>query len=135
LGIHATIDLDGYVRFGPNVEWLKQPFSVTNKHNNDVDFSVNESHETKQVFYEEIKKYWPAIDFEDLVPDYAGIRPKLFCEDDDDETKKKYSDFRIDGLAVHGIKDLCCLYGIESPGLTSSLAIGEFVKNIMIKQN
>ena len=109
LGTHATVDLTGSVRFGPDVEWIDDP----------EDYSVDPAR--AEVFADGIRDYWPAIDEVELVPDYAGIRPKLAGPADPP------ADFRIDGPADHGIAGLVCLHGIESPGLTSSLTIGELV--------
>lgn len=109
LGVHATLDLAGQVRFGPDVEWVDDPEDYT------VDPARGED------FAAAIEVYWPGIRGHSLVPAYAGIRPKL-CGPGDPP-----ADFRIDGPEQTGIDQLCCLYGIESPGLTSSLAIGECV--------
>jgi L-2-hydroxyglutarate oxidase LhgO len=101
LGVHLTIDMVGQGRFGPDVEW------VTIR-----DFQVDESR--KAAMLSSIRKYWPAIGEDDLVPAYAGIRPKLM---------DPAADFMIQGPRDHGIAGLVNLFGIESPGLTSSLAI------------
>jgi L-2-hydroxyglutarate oxidase LhgO len=109
LGIHATLDLAGQVRFGPDVEWIEQP-----------DYRV--SAKRLNAFYEAIATYYPGIDRNRLNPDYAGVRPKLSAPN---ETA---SDFLIQGKSTHGITGLINLMGIESPGLTSSLAIAELVQ-------
>ncbi len=109
LGVHATLDLSGQVRFGPDVEWTADP----------DDYSLDPSR-AKQ-FRQAIREYWPAVDDTELLPDYVGIRPKLAGPHDPP------ADFRIDGPADHGIAGLICLHGIESPGLTASLALGELV--------
>ena len=109
LGVHATLDLGGGVRFGPDVEWTPDP----------DDYSLDPSRADS--FREAIREYWPAVDETELVPDYVGIRPKLAGPDDPP------ADFRVDGPADHGIAGLVCLHGIESPGLTSSLALGDLV--------
>ncbi|WP_133366366.1 NAD(P)/FAD-dependent oxidoreductase [Qipengyuania sediminis] len=109
LGIHATIDLAGQVRFGPDVEWIADPY----------DYTVDPSR--ADLFVQGIGEYWPEIESAELVPDYAGIRPKLV------EPGDPPADFRIDGPADHGLARLVCLHGIESPGLTASLAIGALV--------
>lgn len=105
LGIHATIDLAGRVKFGPDVEWVPD----------DQDLIVNPAR--GESFYAAIRTYWPELADGSLVPDYAGIRPKLH------HAGQPMPDFRLDGPAEHGIPGLVNLLGIESPGLTSSLAI------------
>ena len=114
LGIHATLDLDGATRFGPNVEWVEQ-----------LDYGVDERHVTE--FYESIRNYWPDLQQGALQPGYAGIRPKLVGPG------SKAADFVIEGPAQHGCKGLVNLLGIESPGLTSCLAIGEYVADLVIQ--
>ncbi|WP_057882136.1 NAD(P)/FAD-dependent oxidoreductase [Tsuneonella troitsensis] len=109
LGTHATIDLTGAVRFGPDVEWITDP----------DDYHVD-PHRAEQ-FAQGIADYWPAVDPSLLVPDYAGIRPKLVGPG------QPPADFRIDGPADHGIAGLVSLHGIESPGLTASLPLGDLV--------
>ncbi len=109
LGVHATIDLAGRVRFGPDIEW------VSSEHDLAVD------PDRAAVFYEAIRRYWPALPDEALTPDYAGIRSKIHGPD------RPMPDFRIEGPADHGVAGLINLLGIESPGLTASLAIGEEV--------
>lgn len=105
LGIHATIDLGGDVRFGPDVEWIDR-----------IDHSVDPARAER--FYAAIRRYWPGLPDGALHPTFAGIRPKLAGPGE------AAADFRIDGPAEHGVSGLWTLYGIESPGLTSSLAIG-----------
>ncbi|AMJ63316.1 NAD(P)/FAD-dependent oxidoreductase [Bosea sp. PAMC 26642] len=109
LGIHATIDMAGRVKFGPDVEWVSD----------DQDLIVDPARADK--FYAAIRTYWPGLQDGALVADYAGIRPKLHS------ASEPMPDFRIDGPQVHGVPDLVNLLGIESPGLTSSLAIAEMV--------
>ena len=112
LGIHVGFDLAGGMRFGPDVEFV-----------NKIDYSFNESLKSK--FIESISQYWPEINSTKLHPDYTGIRPKITKPN---ETMK---DFSIQTSVDHGIKNLINLQGIESPGLTSSLAIGKFVTNLL----
>ena len=107
LGIHATLDLGKRVRFGPDVEWIDR-----------IDYSVNASRAPS--FYEAIRRYWPRLADGALVPDYTGIRPKLHGPGE------PQPDFRIESAAEHGIEGLVNLLGIESPGLTSSMAIGDY---------
>lgn len=110
LGIHATIDMGGRVKFGPDVEWVES----------DQDLIVDPARGEK--FYAAIRSYWPALPDGALVADYAGIRPKLHGP------TEPMPDFRIDGPESHGVPKLVNLLGIESPGLTSSLAIAEMVR-------
>lgn len=105
LGIHATLDLDGKLRFGPDVEWIDV-----------VDYSVDATR--REAFAESIRSYWPPVRAEDLVPGYAGIRPKLVGPG------QPPADFRIEVAASGPARQLVHLLGIESPGLTASLAIG-----------
>ncbi len=106
LGVHVTLDLAGRMRFGPDVEWIAQE-------NYDVDPSRAE------VFYARIRDYWPALPDRTLVPDYAGIRPKLTGPGE------PAADFMIDAPPDHGLPGLVHLFGIESPGLTASLSLAE----------
>lgn len=108
LGVHATLDLSGAVRFGPDVEWVDEP-------RYDVDPA------RAQAFYAAIREYWPSLPDDSLHPAYSGVRPKLRGPD------SSASDFVIEGAAEHGVRGLINLLGIESPGLTSSLALGEEV--------
>lgn len=109
LGIHATIDLQGRCRFGPDVEWVTRA----------DDLAVDPGR--AQVFYDAIRTYWPDLADGALQPDYAGIRPKLHGPD------QPMPDFRIDGPEIHGLAGLVNLFGIESPGLTASLALADMV--------
>ena len=109
LGVHLTLDLGGQAKFGPDVQWVDGP----------DDLVVSSAHE--QTFYNEVRKYWPALADGALQAGYAGIRPKI------SGPNEAAADFCIQGPAAHGIKGLVNLFGIESPGLTSSLAIGEAV--------
>ena len=95
-------------RFGPDVEWLEDEFEPDN-------YKVDPSR--AQSFYAAIRRYWPQLPDNSLVPDYAGIRPKIVYPD------QRTIDFEISAEQDHGIPGLVNLYGIESPGLTSSLAI------------
>jgi L-2-hydroxyglutarate oxidase LhgO len=109
LGIHATIDMAGHVRFGPDVEWTDDP----------QDYHVDAARES--AFRESIAGYYPGIASRSLLPAYAGIRPKLVG------AGEVPADFRIDLPEQHGIAGLANLHGIESPGLTASLAIARLV--------
>jgi len=108
IGLHYTRDLAGQGRFGPDVEWVPEI-------NYDVDGRRAER------FYESIRRYWPGLKDGALQPSYAGVRPKL------QSPKEQPKDFLIQGPDEHGIKGLINLFGIESPGLTASLAIAEHV--------
>lgn len=108
LGVHLTLDLGGQARFGPDTEWIDTL-------NYDVD-PVR-----AQRFYDAIRRYWPALPDGALMPAYAGIRPKIT------PPGAPAADFRIDGPTEHGVPGLVNLFGIESPGLTASLAIGDHV--------
>ena len=112
LGIHVGFDLAGGMRFGPDVEFV-----------NKIDYSFNES--LKDKFIDSISKYWPDINPNRLHPDYTGIRPKIT------KPNESMRDFSIQTANDHGIENFINLQGIESPGLTSSLAIGKFVTNLL----
>jgi L-2-hydroxyglutarate oxidase LhgO len=109
LGVHLTLDLGGQAKFGPDVQWVDGP----------DDLVVSAAHE--QAFYNEVRKYWPALSDGALQAGYAGIRPKI------SGPQEAAADFCIQGPTVHGVKGLVNLFGIESPGLTSALAIGDAV--------
>jgi len=119
LGVHATIDLSNSTRFGPDVEWLDK--GIDNP--NDIDMSVDP--QRADSFYAAIRKYWPDLQDGNLVPDYCGIRPKLMHPNVNTHTHLK--DFMIAGECYHSVQGLTVLLGIESPGLTSSLSIGNYV--------
>jgi L-2-hydroxyglutarate oxidase LhgO len=108
LGTHVTLDLAGRMRFGPDVEWIERE-----------DYEVDPRR--AESFSASIRRYWPGLPDGALVPDYSGIRPKLTGPGE------KAADFMIDGPAEHGLPGLVHLFGIESPGLTSSLSIAEDV--------
>jgi L-2-hydroxyglutarate oxidase LhgO len=108
LGVHVTLDLAGRMRFGPDVEWIAQESYTVDPRRADS-------------FYARIRTYWPALPDGSLVPDYCGIRPKLTGPGE------PAADFMIAGPLAHGMPRLVNLFGIESPGLTSSLSIAEEV--------
>jgi L-2-hydroxyglutarate oxidase LhgO len=114
LGVHVTLDLNGGVRFGPDVE--KEPLKEEN-------YFVDESR--REEFYNAIKTYFPSVQLEDLYPDMAGIRPRLAAD-------KDFNDFIIKEESVSGLPQIINLVGIESPGLTASMAIAEYVYNQFI---
>ncbi len=109
LGIHLTLEVDLSIKFGPDAEWVEDPY----------DYSVNESLKSK--FVNSINKYLPDVNENMLSPSYAGIRPITSKED------RVKRDFTISTVENHQIENLINLYGIESPGLTSSLAIAKYV--------
>jgi len=111
LGVHLTLDLAGQARFGPDVEWIA-------KIDYDVDLRRADG------FYRAIRDYWPGLKDGQLAPGYAGIRPKLTGPG------QAASDFLIQGPGVHGVAGLINLFGIESPGLTASLALANHVARI-----
>jgi L-2-hydroxyglutarate oxidase LhgO len=112
MDIHAVIDIAGNVRFGPDVEWIDR-----------LDYSVDPAR--AESFYPSIRTFWPGLPDGALSPAYAGIRPRI-CGPDEPA-----ADFVIQGPRDHGIPHLVNLFGIESPGLTSSLAIGEYVAKLL----
>lgn len=114
LGVHATLDLAGRVRFGPDVEWLPEGTTL-----GDLDYRVDPAR--GEAFYAAVRRYWPGLKDGALSPDYAGIRPKL------SGPGAAAADFVIAGPGAHGVPGLVNLFGIESPGLTASLAIAEAV--------
>ena len=118
LGIHLTLDLGGQAKFGPDVEWINdKPWLEDANHIANIDYTVDSSRNPR--FYEAIRTYWPGLPDDALLPGYAGMRPKIQAPD---EAAK---DYMIQGPNDHGVNGLVNLYGIESPGLTSSLAIAE----------
>lgn len=112
LGVHLTLDLGGQARFGPDVEWVDAP-----------DYSVDLRR--ADGFYAVIRRYWPGLRDGQLDPAYAGVRPKI------SRKGEPAADFRIDGPADHGVPGIVQLFGIESPGITSSLAIAEHVAELV----
>jgi len=113
LGVHLTLDLAGQAKFGPDEEWVGSPH----------DLSVDPSR--ADGFYAQVRTYWPQLPDGALAPGYAGIRPKIHAPHEGS------ADFVIQGPQQHGIPGLVNLFGIESPGLTSALAIGEMVGAIL----
>jgi len=113
LGVHLTLDLGGQAKFGPDVQWVAKP----------DDLSVDPARGV--AFYEQVRKYWPALPDGALVPGYAGIRPKV------SSPTAPAADFIIQGPLDHGVPGLVNLFGIESPGLTSALAIGQMVVEML----
>ena len=108
LGVHLTLDLAGRARFGPDVQWVEE-----------IDYAVDPSRGDR--FYGEVRKYWPGLVDGALEPAYSGMRPKISAPG------APNADFRIEGASTHGVPSVINLFGIESPGLTASLAIAEEV--------
>jgi len=118
LGVHLTLDLAGQARFGPDLEWLADGTEP-----GAIDYHVNP--QRAPAFEQAIRRYWPALRDGALQPAYSGVRPKIHAPGE------AAPDFRIDGPLVHGVPGLVNLFGIESPGLTSALAIGEHVAALL----
>lgn len=114
LGVHATLDLNGQVKFGPDARWTDM-----------IDYSVPET--PPDTFINAIRKYFPTLEAHKLRPDYAGVRPKLAAKGEG------FKDFVIQTGSDHGVSGLVHLFGIESPGLTSSLSIGDCVAQDIFK--
>ncbi len=112
LGVHLTVDLAGQARFGPDQEWIHS-----------IDYDVDPAR--AESFYAAIRSYYPALSEGALSPAYAGIRPKIQAPGE------AAADFVVQGPADHGVAGLVNLYGIESPGLTSSLAIADHVAELL----
>lgn len=108
LGVHLTLDMAGQGRFGPDVQWV-----------DGIDYGLDASR--GEAFYAAIRRYWPGLRDGALSPSYTGVRPKLHPEGG------PATDFAIEGPEVHGLDGLVNLFGVESPGLTASLAIAEEV--------
>ena len=114
LGTHYRRDLGGQAVLGPDLEYVRE-----------IDYTVDPARAEK--FYTDVRRYWPDLQENSLQPDYAGIRPKLHGPGE------KQPDFQVWGPQSHGLSGLITLFGIESPGLTSSLAIGEFVNEMVCR--
>ena len=112
LGVHVTLDLGGQARFGPDVEWVDA-----------IDYQVDPQRAAR--FYAAIRRYWPGLPDDALAPGYAGIRPKI------SGPGEPAADFVIQGPHEHGVPGLVNLFGIESPGLTASLALADHVAALL----
>jgi len=115
LGVHLTLDLAGQARFGPDTEWLDDDAPI--------DYRVDPARAV--AFEASIRRYWPGLPSGALQPDYSGVRPKLSAPGEPAQ------DFAIDGPAQHGVPGLVNLFGIESPGLTASLALADHVLGLL----
>jgi L-2-hydroxyglutarate oxidase LhgO len=111
LGIHMTLDLAGTARFGPDMQWVDR-----------VDYTVDPRR--LAVFAEAIREYWPGLDAARLRPAYAGIRPKI------SGPGEATRDFCISAPSAHGVPGIVNLFGMESPGLTASLALGDYIAGL-----
>ena len=111
LGVHLTIDLAGQARFGPDVEWIDT-----------IDYSVDPHRSAS--FYAAVRRYWPGLNDGALKPGYCGIRPKLSAHG------AQAADFMVQGPRSHGVPGIINLFGIESPGLTASMALADFVLDV-----
>jgi L-2-hydroxyglutarate oxidase LhgO len=112
LGVHLTLDIAGQAKFGPDLEWT----------GGRIDYGFEDADGARAVrFYEEVRRYWPGLPDGALQQGYTGIRPKLY------RAGEPAADFAIHGPETHGLPRIVALYGIESPGLTSALAIGDEV--------
>lgn len=110
LGIHLTLDMGGAARFGPDIVW-----------NSALNYDFEDEDRRRETFFSEIGRYWPEIENRQLHAGYVGVRPKIYAPG------TPTADFAIHGETLHGWPNVVALYGIESPGLTSSLAIAEYV--------
>ncbi|HXP12720.1 MAG TPA: FAD-dependent oxidoreductase, partial [Stellaceae bacterium] len=112
LGVHYTADLGGQAKFGPDTEWI-----------GGIDYTVDPKR--ADLFYAAIRKYWPGLKDGALQPGYAGVRPKI------SGPAEPAADFLIQGPRDHGVPGLINLYGIESPGLTSSLPLADYAVSLL----
>ncbi len=116
LGLHLTLDVAGRAKFGPDIEWTDH-----------VSYDFDDAQGTRRTKFErEIRRYWPGLPDGALQPDFVGVRPKIYRQGE------PVADFALHGPTTHGIPRLVALYGIESPGLTSSLAIAEHVASLIV---
>jgi len=114
LGVHLTLDMGGQAKFGPDVEWLDIDTE------DQVDYTVNPKR--GESFYEAVRRYWPDLKDNTLQPDYSGVRAKIV------PPNSPAGDFCFNTPQDHGLQGLYNLYGFESPGLTSSLAIAAYLE-------
>ena len=141
LGVHATIDYSGQsIKFGPDVEWIDPSLVIE-------DILLDPDPQRGEKFYDAVRRYWPDLTDNSLVADYVGIRPKLTHpllsstsdsnndEQHDNEGVFDPTDFNIIGPKQHGVNGLIHLFGIESPGLTSSMAIADYVRDLVLVED
>jgi L-2-hydroxyglutarate oxidase LhgO len=117
LGVHLTLDLGGQAKFGPDLQWLDAASPE------EIDYAVDPARASG--FYAQVRRYWPGLPDGALQASYSGVRPKIHGPGE------AAPDFRIDGPQLHGVPGLVNLFGIESPGLTSALAIAEHVAELL----
>jgi L-2-hydroxyglutarate oxidase LhgO len=117
LGIHATLDMAGNMKFGPDLEYVDS-----------IDYHFD--NDKKAAFCTAIQRYYPQLDADKLQPDFTGIRPKIHTAAT--PVQNSVQDFVIQDATSHGITGLVNLFGLESPGLTASLAIGEYIKQQLL---
>ncbi len=117
LGVHVTLDLGGQLKFGPDLEWLEVDTPEQ------IDYRVDAGRAV--AFEAAIRRYWPGLPAGSLQPAYSGVRPKIHGPG------QPAPDFRLDGPALHGVAGLLNLFGVESPGLTASMAIAEEVRALL----
>jgi L-2-hydroxyglutarate oxidase LhgO len=121
LGVHLTLDMAGSARFGPDVTWLDVSQKAA-----ELNYQVNV--QKRSQFTRSISRYWPSVDEALLHSDYSGVRPKL------SKAGEPAADFLIQGAREHGVAGLVNLFGMESPGLTASLAIAEYVCDMLTEE-
>lgn len=131
LGVHATLDEGGQVKFGPDVEWIPVDAAPD-------ELSYVPDPKRAQSFYDSIQRYWPGLPPDSLVPDYCGVRSKLSHPDLPEvrgigggDRSVAFHDFLVAGPRDHGVQGLVHLLGMESPGLTSALTVAEHVANLL----
>lgn len=118
LGVHLTLDVSGRARFGPDIEWVDE-----------IGYAFDEAGGGRLARFEaEIRRYWPGLPANALHPDSVGVRPKIYREGE------PVADFAIHGPRQHGMPRLVALYGMESPGLTASLAVGDHVASLLAEE-
>ncbi len=120
LGVHLTLDMAGQAKFGPDLQWLDIQSA------DDIDYQVRPA--DADAFYAAIRQYWPGLPDGALQPSYSGVRPKIYGP------QQNAPDFCIQGPDQHGVAGLVNLFGIESPGLTSNMAIGEYVSGLLLNK-
>jgi L-2-hydroxyglutarate oxidase LhgO len=115
LGVHLTLDVAGRAKFGPDIQWTDH-----------VSYDFDDATGARRTKFErEIRRYWPGLPDNSLVPDFVGVRPKIYRQGEE------VADFALHGPKTHGTPRLLALYGIESPGLTASLAIAEYAARLI----
>lgn len=150
LGIHVTLDMQGNIRFGPDTQWTRRNDSKRKDGSSSCMLPISEGDgfhvedyevDTSRIpyFVQQIQRYYKDIDESKLIPDYVGIRPKLYGPQWNkpnkiDDCGRNLTDFLIEGPATHGVPGLVNLFGIESPGLTSSISIADYVNELLVDE-